>query len=138
VAGTAQKDLNKLCFLNMSSKSVFFHQNKRNVRMLFLLISLFALPVLASGWSEGTMSAGFWVMVGLAGVIGIILLLLFLCWCCMPIRGASERFDALPGASDQNKTDLYGNPQAYDATMHRVAATPIFSVAIRGGNNKNE
>ena len=108
---------------------------------LVVLISLlFASPVLASGWSEGTMSAGFWVMIGLAGVIGIILLLLFACYCCMPIRGASERFDALPGAAaaEQNKKDLYGNPQAYDATMHRVAATPVFSVAIRGGNNKNE
>lgn len=100
--------------------------------MWLALLLFFASPVLANGWDDGTMSAGFWVMIGLSIVIVIILLLLFACYCCMPIRGASERFDALPG--EKNAQELYGNPRAYDATMHRVSATPVFSVT----GNKNE
>ena len=127
-------------FSKKKTTLIISSQKKRNVLLcmwfLLVLISLFVSPVLANGWSEGTMSAGFWVMVGLGGVIAVILLLLMVCWCCMPIRGASERFDALPGEKQQSK-DLYGNPQAYDATMHRVAATPVFSIMTRG-NNKNE
>lgn len=104
---------------------------------LFVVVVVFLLfgPVRASGWDDGNMSAGFWVMIGLSGVIVAIFLLLVACWCCMPIRGVSERFDALPGEQSKKNDALYGTPQAYDAAMHRVTPVPVYSLRI---TNKNE
>jgi len=85
-----------------------------------LLISLLPTETEAHGYYyDGTLSAGFWVVIGVACAVGLVLIIMIIWWCCYPTKSMSEKG---PSASSVKKSDgeIWGSPTAYDAAMLRV------------------
>jgi len=88
---------------------------------IVIVLALFAGQARAQVSSD-TLSAGFWVIIGVASLIALILVIMLIWWCCVPTRAISERPGVDPGKETlmEAKGQVWGSPTAYDAAMNRM------------------
>ena len=89
--------------------------------VVICVLALFAGQARAQ-YNNDDLSAGFWVIVGVAGLIALILIAMLVWWCCIPGRAMTERpgYDAGALTLKESKGQIWGSPSAYDAAMLRM------------------